>query len=134
MNGGFHPSVGDVLETAVGTGLSLSFYNPGSLRSFTGLDISMGMISKARGKAQRLGGQFSNANFITGDVAAMPFGKQHYVVIIHIFLLCNSLHDHIMHTAFVCALASCVFLGLSSSDRSLNLRRDRLIRHSRRHL
>lgn len=46
---------GDVLETAVGTGLNLEFYQPAGLTSLTGIDLSSGMLAQAAARAQRLG-------------------------------------------------------------------------------
>ena len=41
---------GDVLEVAVGTGLQVKYYNPNTLKSFTGVDQSQGMLKQAENK------------------------------------------------------------------------------------
>lgn len=46
---------GDVLETAVGTGLNLPFYNAPALASLTAIDLSSGMLGQARRRAAQLG-------------------------------------------------------------------------------
>lgn len=46
---------GDVLETAVGTGLNLPFYQAAALTSLTAVDLSRGMLSQAARRAAQLG-------------------------------------------------------------------------------
>jgi ubiquinone/menaquinone biosynthesis C-methylase UbiE len=43
-----------VLETAVGTGLNLPFYNFAVLQSLTAIDLSPGMLAQAQRRAQQL--------------------------------------------------------------------------------
>jgi ubiquinone/menaquinone biosynthesis C-methylase UbiE len=59
---------GDVLEVGIGTGRSLDHYPPGV--RLTGIDISEGMLSRARACAERLG---FDVRLQHGDVQALDF-------------------------------------------------------------
>lgn len=67
---------GRTLETAVGTGLNLPLYpgNEGSVSSLTAVDVSRGMLERARARAAGVGTAVAQqATFVEGDVARLPF-------------------------------------------------------------
>ena len=59
---------GRVLEVGVGTGLNLGHYPPGI--DLTGLDISSGMLERARARAERLG---LSVHLAQGDIEHLEF-------------------------------------------------------------
>ena len=59
---------GEVLEIGVGSGASLSYYPSGC--KVTGLDLSSGMLGRARRRADKLG---LDAVFFQGDAQRLPF-------------------------------------------------------------
>lgn len=59
---------GDVLEIGVGSGASLPYYPRGC--RITGIDLSEGMLERARRRAGKLG---LDATFEQGDAKALPF-------------------------------------------------------------
>lgn len=64
---------GRILFLAVGTGLDLQFFPEG--RSIIGIDISEGMLEKARPRAERYDG---NLELRQADVHEMPFGEAEF--------------------------------------------------------
>lgn len=58
---------GSVLETAVGTGLNLPFYDTGAVTSLTAIDLSRGMLDRAGQRAARLG-LANTVQLVQGDV------------------------------------------------------------------
>jgi ubiquinone/menaquinone biosynthesis C-methylase UbiE len=93
-------ATGDVLETAVGTGINLQYYNLRNLRSFTAIDLSPGMLRQAQLKATTL--QFplsftstssssssdSFLSFQQADVATLPFPDNSFDSVVDTFSLC----------------------------------------------
>ena len=64
---------GRILFLAIGTGLDVPFFPPG--RDITGIDISDGMIEKARTRVDRYQG---NIELQQMDVHEMPFPDDHF--------------------------------------------------------
>jgi ubiquinone/menaquinone biosynthesis C-methylase UbiE len=60
---------GNVLEVAVGTGIQLSHYKWSSMLSYQGVDLSTGMLSKAREKLVKL--QMSKSVIIPAELKVM---------------------------------------------------------------
>lgn len=68
-------AAGDVLETAIGTGLSLPFYKGrGRIHSLTGIDLSPGMLDQASRRAAALA-MGSSVRLVQGNAQDMPFGR-----------------------------------------------------------
>lgn len=76
-------ATGQVLEVAVGTGLNLPHYPPGS--TLTGIDFSPAMLDVARRRAADLG---LDANLRIGDAHALPFGDAEFDTVVCTFSLC----------------------------------------------
>lgn len=82
---------GDVLETAVGTGLNLPYYQPAALTSLTGIDLSGGMLAQAAARAQRLGlPDSAGLRLVQADVERLQeaLGGQTYDTVVDTFSLC----------------------------------------------
>ncbi|KAL4447973.1 hypothetical protein ABPG75_005192 [Micractinium tetrahymenae] len=82
---------GDVLETAVGTGLNLPYYQPAALTSLTGIDLSSGMLAQAAARGQRLGLPGSmGLRLVQADVERLQeaVGGQTYDTVVDTFSLC----------------------------------------------
>lgn len=62
---------GKVLEVGVGTGLQLPYYDWPYVSSFTGLDISPGMLQLAQEKAVALAGK-TPVSFVVGNAQQLP--------------------------------------------------------------
>ncbi len=69
-----------VLDLGVGTGCSLSFYKPNRGR-IIGVDLSSGMLGKARKKIEELG--LSNTTVFQADALKLPFADNSFD---HIFI------------------------------------------------
>jgi ubiquinone/menaquinone biosynthesis C-methylase UbiE len=80
---------GNVLETAVGTGLQTQFYDWDKIVKYTGVDISEGMLSQAR---QRLGDRNidnTKIDLAVADVTKkLAFGDNQFDVVVDTFSLC----------------------------------------------
>jgi len=63
---------GDVLETAVGTGLNLPLYSPSRLTSFSAVDISPGMLQQATQRAVQLAARIGTSQPTSGTDPAAP--------------------------------------------------------------
>lgn len=66
-------SKGNMLETAVGTGLQLPYYNWDNIEHFTGVDLSEGMLQQANQKAQKIESFSRKIKLIQGNVESLPF-------------------------------------------------------------
>lgn len=69
-----------VLDLGVGTGCSLSYFKPDRGR-IVGIDLSSGMLSKAREKIEKLG--LSNATVFQADALKLPFADNSFD---HVFI------------------------------------------------
>ena len=69
-----------VLDLGVGTGCSLSYYKPDRGR-IIGIDLSSGMLGKAREKIEKLG--LSNATVFQADALKLPFADNSFD---HVFI------------------------------------------------
>lgn len=92
---------GDVLELGVGTGLNLPGYDAKRVTSLTAVDISEGMLTQARKRAQGLGfndGSDDARNdddrvsfrvrFAVADAEALPFPDNSFDCVVDTFSLC----------------------------------------------
>ena len=79
---------GDVLELGVGTGLNLPWYDPGRVRSVTGVDVSNGMLEIARERSQTLRLKREKVTLRVADAAALPFEDGSFDVVTDTFGLC----------------------------------------------
>lgn len=77
-------AAGDVLEVAVGTGLNLPHY-PAGIR-LTALDLSPGMLAKARARAAHLG---LDVTFVEGDAESLPFPDAAFDTVVCTLGLCG---------------------------------------------
>ena len=78
---------GDVLELAVGTGLNLPAYDLRGVKTFTAIDLSPGMLERARMRAKELA--FGDeARFIEADATALPFEDGSFDFVVDTFSLC----------------------------------------------
>jgi ubiquinone/menaquinone biosynthesis C-methylase UbiE len=77
-------AAGDVLEVAVGTGRNLPHYPP--VHSLTGIDLSQGMLARARDRARALG---VHADLRIGNAEALEFGDAAFDTVVCTISLCN---------------------------------------------
>lgn len=80
---------GSVLETAVGTGLNLPFYDTGAVTSLTAIDLSRGMLDQAGQRAARLG-LANTVQLVQGDVECLQqlFDGRTFDTVVDTFSLC----------------------------------------------
>ncbi|GAB3743882.1 class I SAM-dependent methyltransferase [Amycolatopsis oliviviridis] len=76
-------ATGDVLEVAVGTGLNLPLYPDGV--ALTGIDLSEGMLTIARGRAERLG---HPVTLKQADAHDLPFDADSFDTVVCTLGLC----------------------------------------------
>jgi ubiquinone/menaquinone biosynthesis C-methylase UbiE len=76
-------AIGDTLEVAVGTGLNLPFYPPGS--QITGVDFSLAMLEIARRRARELD---HTVELREADAHALPFPDDSFDSVVCTFSLC----------------------------------------------
>jgi methyltransferase OMS1, mitochondrial len=85
-------AAGDVLEVGVGTGLNLRLYPAGVLASFTAVDISEGMLGRARLVASTVPALAPTAGppprLLRADVADLPFSDASFDTVVDTFSLC----------------------------------------------
>lgn len=74
---------GDVLEVAIGTGLNLPFYPPGT--TLTGIDISDKMLEAARARADELG---RTVDLRKGDAHRLPFEDGSFDTVVCTLSMC----------------------------------------------
>lgn len=79
-------SKGNMLETAVGTGLQLPYYNWDKIERFTGVDLSEGMLRQANQKAQKIESFSSKINLVQGNVESLPFSDNQVLTAFIIYL------------------------------------------------
>ncbi|GAB2517093.1 class I SAM-dependent methyltransferase [Nocardiopsis aegyptia] len=75
---------GRVLEIAVGTGRDLPYYPPGT--DLTGVDLSPGMLARARERAEAVG---IDAAFVEGDAQDLPFADGEFDSVVCALALCT---------------------------------------------
>lgn len=77
---------GHVLETAMGTGANLPYYNPEKIISFTGSDKEISMEGEARGK-----NLFHDSfHMIPADMEALPLPNGHFDSVVSTLVLCTA--------------------------------------------
>lgn len=74
---------GRILDAGVGTGCNIPFYPDEA--EVIGVELSRGMLAKAREKAGRLG---RAVEIIRGDAAALPFPDDYFDAVVATFLCC----------------------------------------------
>ncbi|EFN57612.1 hypothetical protein CHLNCDRAFT_142692 [Chlorella variabilis] len=80
---------GAVLETAIGTGLNLPFYDTAALASLTAIDLSSGMLARARQRAEQLG-MADSVQLVQADVEHLQeaLGGRAFDTVVDTFSLC----------------------------------------------
>lgn len=78
---------GDVLELAVGTGLNLRAYDANRVKTYTAIDLSPGMLARAKARAETLA-LGEKARFEEADATALPFDDGSFDVVVDTFSLC----------------------------------------------
>ncbi len=75
---------GNILEVGVGTGKNLRYYTDKA--KVTGIDLSSGMLSKAKKEAARLGKDF---NLLQMDAQDLKFKAKSFDYVVCTFILCS---------------------------------------------
>ncbi len=81
---------GEVLEIGVGTGKNLPFYPESA--TVTGIDVSCGMLERARRRAARLNN--TEIRLRRMDAEAMPFPDDSFDTVISTFVFCTVANPH----------------------------------------
>ena len=82
---------GNVLEIGVGTGLNMPFYDAKNLESFTGVDISQGMLDVAANRANNVLGGVKDVRLVRADATeplAEPLARRTFDTVVDTFSLC----------------------------------------------
>lgn len=74
---------GDILEVGVGTGKNLKYYSKDAF--VTGIDLSPGMLSKARKKAEDM----NNVTLLEMDAQNLKFPDKNFDYVLATFVLCS---------------------------------------------
>lgn len=74
----------DILEVGVGTGKNFEFYPAG--KAMTAIDLSPGMLSRAKKKAERKG---IRVNLLEMDVQNLQFADQSFDIVLATFVFCS---------------------------------------------
>lgn len=74
---------GRILDAGVGTGCNIPFYPDET--EVVGVELSQGMLERARKKAERLG---RSAHLVKGDAAALQFPDNYFDTVVATFLCC----------------------------------------------
>ena len=84
---------GRVLEVGVGTGLNMAYYDPSRITSYTGVDVSQGMLDKAVVQSKRTSlGNAVAVRFVradaSGSLADAVGGGEKFDTVVDTFSLC----------------------------------------------
>ncbi len=79
----FADTTGEILDAGIGTGRNMAFYPPNE--KITGIDLSPGMLARARQRMETLG---IGATLCEMDVTDTDFADDHFDFIIATFLFC----------------------------------------------
>ncbi len=77
-------AAGEVLEVGIGTGINFQYYPPGV--HVTGIDVSEGMLHRARVKARKLG---LKVNLLAMDVQKMTFPDHTFDTVVSTCVFCT---------------------------------------------
>ena len=78
---------GNVLEIAVGTGLQAKYYDPAHLKSFTGVDISAGMLQQAQ-KSLATSLPYTQSTLAIMNAQALAFSSNSFDTVVDTFSMC----------------------------------------------
>lgn len=84
-------AAGSTLEVGVGTGLNISKYNYAAISKLTLLDVSEGMLSKARSRANEIVPSEVSIDYVIADATSElieRFGEAQFDTVVDTFSLC----------------------------------------------